>query len=62
MIRTYGIEAWTILQEVVRKLITSQKIFMKTKPTEDTIYINSGYSFYYSVWKIRKQSALKETK
>lgn len=45
MVRTYGIEAWTILQEVVRKLITPEKIFMKAKPTEGTIYINSGYSF-----------------
>jgi len=62
MIRTYGIEAWTILQEVVRKLITSEKTFMKTKPTEDTIYINAGYSVYYTVWKVRNQSALKETK
>ena len=62
MIRTYGIGAWTILQEVVRKLITSEKIFMKTKSTEDTIYINAGYSFYYTVWKVRNQFALKETK
>ena len=62
MIRTHGIEAWTILQEVVRKLITSEKIFMKTKPTEDTIYINSGYSFYYTVWNVHNQSALKEKK
>jgi len=35
---------------------------MNTKPTEDTIYINAGYSFYYTVWKVRNQSALKETK
>jgi len=60
MIRTYGTGAWTILQEVVRNLITSEKIFMNTKPTEDTIYINA--SFYYTVWKVRNQSALKETK
>jgi hypothetical protein len=45
MMRTYGTEAWTILHEVVRKLITPEKIFMKAKPTEDTIYIHSGYSF-----------------
>lgn len=35
---------------------------MNTKPTEDTIYINAGYSFYYAVWKVRNQPALKETK
>ena len=35
---------------------------MKTKPTEDTIYINAGYSVYYTVWKVRNQSPLKETK
>lgn len=62
MIRTCGIGAWTVLQEVVRNVITSEKIFMNTKPTEDTIYINAGYSFYYTVWKVRNQSALKETK
>jgi len=30
---------------------------MKTKPTGYTIYINSGYSFYYTVWNVRNKSA-----
>jgi hypothetical protein len=49
MIRTYGTDAWTILQEDARKLITPEKIFMKTNTTEDIIYINSGNSFYHPV-------------